>query len=285
MEALRVSYSSDLSSDSDDSPRASENTNCAQRPMSNPMEPINLPPPPSDLLQPQNSLDFTTFKGNRIRSFPHVQGNYALHIFIPVRIPFINRKQIASAIKTMSSLVPDLYVVDVDIGLNDLCKDNEQFEQLILEREFHISLGRPVPINVHQIDSIVTMLRQRLQFQRRYWMEFNKWDVFVNDELTRSFLSLEVTGNGLLEITRQISIVDDIYRLHGLPKFYKNPRPHISVVWALGDVSNLLKPGAEELNKFRNNAGPSGRHIFTCNFSGIECRIGKKLYTILKFAD
>lgn len=39
-----------------------------------------------------------------------------------------------------------------------------------------------------------------LTMDNRYWMEFNKWEVFVNDELTRSFLSLEVTGEGLLEV-------------------------------------------------------------------------------------
>lgn len=273
MEALRASYGSESESESDsgDSPLVTENTSGAPRPIPNRKESISLPPPPVDLLQPQKILDFTTYQGNRVRSFPHVQGNYALHIFIPVQIPSMTRKQLTSSLKLISSLVPELFVVDVDIELNDLCKNNDQFEQVILGREFHVSLGRPVPIKVHQIDSIVAMLRQRLQFHRRYWMEFNKWDVFVNDELTRSFLSLEVTGQGLLEITKQISIVDEIYRLHGLPEFYKDPRPHISVLWALGNASNLLKPLAEQLNKLKNS--PYGRHIFTCNFSGIECRI------------
>ncbi|KAH0466393.1 hypothetical protein IEQ34_006496 [Dendrobium chrysotoxum] len=283
MEALRACYGSE--SDSDDSRGSSENTSTAPRPTPKAKESIFLPAPPIDLLQPQNSLDFTSCQGNRVRNFPHIQGNYALHIFIPVRIPSMTWKQLTSSMKIISSLVSDLYVIDVDIALNELCKDDEKFEQLILGKEFHISLGRPVPIKVHQIDSIVAMLRQRLQFQRRYWMEFNKWEAFVNDELTRSFLSLEVTGGGLLEITRQICIVDEIYRLHGLPEFYKNPRPHISLVWALGDVSNLLKPAAEELNKLKNRASPSGRQIFTCKFSGIECRIGKKSYTICKLAD
>lgn len=69
--------------------------------------------------------------------------------------------------KIISSLVLDLYAIDIDISLNELCKDDEKFEQVMLGREFHISLGRPVPIKVHQIDSIVAMLRQRLQFQKR----------------------------------------------------------------------------------------------------------------------
>jgi hypothetical protein len=74
---------------------------------------------------------------------------------------------------------------------------------------------------VHQIESLVAMLRQKFRSQQRYWMDFNKWEHFVNDDCTRSFLSLEVTSTGLPEISKQITMVDDVYRLHGLPEFYK----------------------------------------------------------------
>ncbi|URE43925.1 CBS domain, partial [Musa troglodytarum] len=108
----------------------------------------------------------------------------------------------------------------------------------------------------------------------RYSVEFNKWNVFVNDEQTRSFLALEVLGGGLSEITKQIHIVDVIYRLHGLPEFYKNPRPHISLLWGLGDTSDRLKQGLEEIDRCNKNASPScGGHIFSCKTSGIECKI------------
>lgn len=32
-------------------------------------------------------------------------------------------------------------------------------------------------------------------------MEFNKWEVFVNDDQTRTFLSLEVIAGGLPEVS------------------------------------------------------------------------------------
>lgn len=241
-----------------------------------------LPPPPLHLLQPPTSLDFSatgTSQGIRIRSFPHVEGNYALHVFVPVHIPSATRKQLAIHVKRIASLVPDLYVVDVDVALSELCKDDQKLEQILLGREFHISLGRTVPIQVHQIDSIVAMLREKLQSQRGYWIEFNKWDVFVNDDLTRTFLSLEVTGGGLQQISRQIQIVDEVYRLHGLPEFYKNPRPHISLVWALGDISDTLKTAVSDLGRSQNRPQ---KHIFMCKFSGIECKIGKKSFNICR---
>lgn len=70
-------------------------------------------------------------------------------------------------LKKISSREPSLHAADVDVALNVLCKNDEKLEQIVLGREFHISLGRTVPIRVHQIDSMVSMLRQKLQTQQR----------------------------------------------------------------------------------------------------------------------
>lgn len=87
----------------------------------------------------------------------------------------------------------------------------------------------------------------------RYLIDFNKWEVFVNDDCTRSFLSLEITTSGLsevccttkvtlnvsfmhsqhlmlvialmlisfIQISKQIDAVNEVYKLHNLPEFYK----------------------------------------------------------------
>lgn len=90
--------------------------------------------------------------------------NYVL----PVCIPSAPRKEMALFLNRLSSLVPGLHAVDADVPLDVLCKDEHKLEQVALGREFHISLGRTVPIRVHQIDSLVAMLRQKLQTHRRY---------------------------------------------------------------------------------------------------------------------
>uniref|UniRef100_A0A6N2KXB4 U6 snRNA phosphodiesterase n=1 Tax=Salix viminalis TaxID=40686 RepID=A0A6N2KXB4_SALVM len=316
MEALRASYG-DASSDSD-SDFSSPSTKKSIPPVSNPKaETIALPPPPLALLTPSNPLgaldSILNGQSSRIRSFPHVQGNYALHVYIPVNIPPALKKEVVQFLNRISLLVPGLHVVDADVPLDILCKDDQKLEQVALGREFHISLGRTVPIRVHQIDSVVSMLRQKLQFQKgsvlislstsfcygvmqivlletvfcgsRYWIDFNKWEVFVNDDKTRTFLSLEVLTGGLAEITKQIQLVNDVYKLHNLPEFYKDPRPHISLAWALGDVSDELK--REVVNEMKRSGvrGSTSKRVFTCKFSGIECRIGKKTYKISKFPD
>nr|AFJ66178.1 hypothetical protein 11M19.24 [Arabidopsis halleri] len=220
MEALRASYG-DSSSDSDTddlSPAGSVTENSSEKSTARKQEKesISLPPPPLALL---DSI-VSTEPGVRVRNFPHVDGNYALHVYIPVSIPPLPKKEIVCFLKRVASVVPHLHLVEADVPLSILCKDDQKFERA-LGREFHISLGRSVPLRVHQINSVVSMLRQKLQFQKRYSIDFNKWQVFVNDDCTRSFLSLEITTSGLSEISKQIDAVNEVYKLHNLPEFYK----------------------------------------------------------------
>ncbi|KAI9099671.1 hypothetical protein K1719_024676 [Acacia pycnantha] len=276
MEALKACYA-DTTSDSD-SESASSNPTLDHSEGFTP-----LPPPPVSLLNPPKSLGSQEFlqtgQTSRFRSFPHVDGNYALHVYIPIYIPSPSKKELAAFLKKVSSHEPSLHAVDVDLPLNILCKNEEKLEQAVLGRKFHISLGRTVPIRVHQIDSMVSMLRQKLQTQQRYWIDFSKWEVFVNDERTRTFLSLEVVQGGLREstqctrlpldgITKQIEAVNGVYKLHNLPEFYKDPRPHISLAWALGDISHSLKKVVEEVIKTSAVENSVRKRAFTCKFKG-----------------
>lgn len=283
MEALRVSYDSDSDSDSD-------SNRTPPQPSSASTSLAPLPPPPISLLHPPNSLapldSLPTVQVSRVRTFPHVQGNYALHVYIPVHIPSATRKELASFLKKVTALVPTLHAVDVDVPLSGLLKDETLLEKVVLGREFHISLGRTVPLRVHQINSMVSMLRQKLQFQRRYLIDFNKWEIFVNDDSTRTFMSLEVVAGGLEQIRKQIDAVNEVYKLHNLPEFYKDPRPHISVAWAMGDIRDTLKRMVEEeMKKYKAGSSSQLKCIFTSKFSGILCKIGNKMHEICKFQE
>lgn len=70
-------------------------------------------------------------------------------------------------VKRVAAAVNELHLVDVDIPLSNLIKDEQKFDQVVLGREFHVSLGRTVPIRVHQRDSVIAMLRQKLQSHKR----------------------------------------------------------------------------------------------------------------------
>ncbi|CAK9309621.1 unnamed protein product [Citrullus colocynthis] len=130
MDALRASYggsSSDEEADTVSLSSASLSTlaltSTSTRQLSD--ETLNfspLPPPPLSLLHFPTSTSFLDDlpidQATRVRSFPHVQGNYALHLYIPVYVPTNARKEVALFLKKVSSLVPALHLVDIDIPLD-----------------------------------------------------------------------------------------------------------------------------------------------------------------------
>ncbi|TYG79734.1 hypothetical protein ES288_D02G160900v1, partial [Gossypium darwinii] len=139
-----VAYEDDDSSgsDSDHSPPLSLPAN--SKPQMEETLSSPLPPPPVSLLHPPNSVEsldyLQTGQPSRVRSFPHIEGNYALHIYIPVFIPSMSKKERGQFLKRISSLVTNLHVVDIDVPLNTLCKEEHKLKQVALGREFRISL-------------------------------------------------------------------------------------------------------------------------------------------------
>ncbi|RXI08649.1 hypothetical protein DVH24_022793 [Malus domestica] len=248
MEALIASYGNSSSASGSKSPVPPSDLNNSQNPApARPLPPLPLRESPNSSGNLQFPSTFSLFllsieiafcqpsvwssegfldlslsdRPSRVRNFPHVKGNYVVYVYIPVYIPPAPRKEMALFFNKLASLVPGLHAVDVNVPFDILRNDKHKLEQVALGRKLHISLGRTVQVQVHQIDSLVTMLRQKLQNQRRYWIDFSKWEVFVNDDRTRTFVSIEVTDAGLAEITKQIQAVNEVYKLHNLPEFYK----------------------------------------------------------------
>ncbi|KAJ7526606.1 hypothetical protein O6H91_16G014200 [Diphasiastrum complanatum] len=242
--------------------------------------PPRLPSPPKDLLK-GNDQSLQTH-GLRVRSFPHIDGNFALHVYIPVVLSSIARSKLAPILKKASNLVPQLQSLENDVPFNPAHKSGNECSSvdcIKLAKEYHISLSRTVPIRIYQIDSIVSMLRHKFYNQKRYSIEFGKWAVFVNDERTRSFLALEIVNGGFPEIQRQVCLVNDVYKLHDLPLYYKNARPHISVAWALGNGDGMRKV-AEELNKFSGVTENGLTVLCSFTFNKVLCKIGQQVYPI-----
>ncbi|KAI3997210.1 hypothetical protein MKX01_009054 [Papaver californicum] len=94
MEALIANYGDDSSSSSgpDISPPASPSSRHNLNSEESKSEPVHLPPPPLSVLNSPNPLDYMEIvQGNRIRNFPHIEGNYALHVLSQVFLFFIYR--------------------------------------------------------------------------------------------------------------------------------------------------------------------------------------------------
>ncbi|XP_075500728.1 uncharacterized protein LOC142539269 isoform X2 [Primulina tabacum] len=148
MEAMRASYGESFSGSDSESELAASPT----RPDPTQL-PVSLPPPPLSLLHPPNSLGTFDYlvqsdQPNPVRSFRHMEGNFALHVYIPdkvslvvlIIIPLTQRQETTLFLKRVARLVPEFHVVDVDIPSRNLIKDEQKFE-----RRFHFESIKEIP--------------------------------------------------------------------------------------------------------------------------------------------
>jgi len=192
----------------------------------------------------------------RIRSFPHKIGNYPTHIYIPVPDSHLIRECVQELFEKMKKQNEEIF------------KENEL--QCFENKDYHISLSKPIVLREPQIKSFVSSLTQKVEGKnfRTISVAFGHLEWFTNDEHTRSFLTLSVSiGKSL--ICEMISSVDKVLKEFGLPIYYKDPKPHISIGWMLGDILPRLKVKEEDLEE---------DDIIGFDIKNIECKIGQWIF-------
>ena len=200
----------------------------------------------------------------RNRSFPHVEGNFATHVYISLTIPRHSQKQIEALCNRVQMFHPSLNRIAAaerggEIGL-------------------HMSLSRTVPTRRGQHKTVLSGLRK--QFARS--MKTNplpgtlKLDarrpiVLVNDDLSRTFLAIKINDTDVMHerLTRCVSIVDKVFLQHGLKTYYGNPIHHLSIGWLLGDKQNRLNTSLEKWSN--HHAGAANIEV---QIQSMICRIG-----------
>jgi 2'-5' RNA ligase len=159
--------------------------------------------------------DNPSLHGGRLRSFDHVRGNWATYVY-----------------------------AEAD-GLGDRLQlvQSEACKKLALEPIVnpHLSLTRVVTVRHHWIDSFVAGLRESVTSMRPFRVDLGGFEVFVNEERTRTFLGLSATSDELPEVVARL---DSALEQFGLPAFYRPASFHISLAWCLGDKKAALEEAA-----------------------------------------
>eukprot|EP01112_Ceratiomyxa_fruticulosa_P011552 TRINITY_DN3141_c0_g2_i2.p1 TRINITY_DN3141_c0_g2~~TRINITY_DN3141_c0_g2_i2.p1 ORF type:complete len:329 (-),score=72.09 TRINITY_DN3141_c0_g2_i2:225-1211(-) len=148
----------------------------------------------------------------RIRQFPHVEGNYATFVYIPINLSSDTHNSLLTIHTKYPNLQPFLPTDDT-----------------------HISLSRTFPLLLHHIQPFVDSLSKTLKDVRQFDVEFTDYKCFTNDQRTRSFVSLGV-GTGSEFICKLIKRVDKIVAEFKGPVFYADPLPHMTFGWLIGDI-------------------------------------------------
>ncbi|RTG80496.1 uncharacterized protein DC041_0009053 [Schistosoma bovis] len=178
----------------------------------------------------------------RSRTFPHEPGSWATSVYIACSHL---HSRILEAIKDpvvqSNPVMGDCYTVDSP----------------------HISLSKTWPIYFHWIENLVCNLRSAVS-------SFGK-----------SFFTLVTSEESRIALISLLNYVDSCVTAFRGPKYYENPKFHMSFLWCNGDVRK--KYSTETLNSFlmdlRKAIFVESKQI-SHEVTDVVCKSGKKYYDI-----
>lgn len=91
----------------------------------------------------------------RIRSSPHVEGQYAAYVYVPLKLVTSGplHSLLHKVLKRAKELVPILHPIGISLDPTYGAMKTET------ERELHISLTRPIYLRAHQREEFKTTIR------------------------------------------------------------------------------------------------------------------------------
>ena len=205
----------------------------------------------------------------RVRAFPHVQGNFATHVYVPLAVTDWTeaRHELGDILAKLARAVPTLRPIGtINANLGEDCDSAfDAIASLVPDGDLHVSLSHTFPIRAARKDGLLTALRRGLARDLA-----TGWDalvgpnleVFVNDARTTTFLALRVgtaspidpspgtspgTANARSPWKGAYSAVNGVMRERGYPQFYEDPKPHASFAWTPGDREAELREAIEGL--------------------------------------
>ncbi|VVC24277.1 U6 snRNA phosphodiesterase Usb1 [Cinara cedri] len=159
---------------------------------------------------PKPNNDPASHQG-RERLFEHERGNWATYVYIPC---------------------PEMELVEI-------IQENLTEYGLEIIKNPHISLTRTVVLQYHWIQRFINDIKSKLMPILRFTVRLGNLEVFCNDNHTRTFIGFNAQPLDIL--CQCVAQLDSVLSDYNLPKYYENPKFHLSIAWCLGDQSNHLK--------------------------------------------
>lgn len=100
---------------------------------------------------------------------------------------------------------------------------------------YHLSLSHAAPTTALQHQTLIPALQRTLAGHKPFTLTLDTLDVLLNEDRSRTFIALASTPRADAALTRLVRKVDKAVQRHGLPRYFDAPRPHVSLLWAVGD--------------------------------------------------
>ena len=294
MDALLAAYDSNDDDDDDErnGGRGGDGGDEEEAPRGSPARPATAKRARED--GPDDVDAGATDGSGRVRAFPHVDGNFATHVYVPLALSRSAqwsraRAELGNVLARIAARVPGLRPIGDYGKIGDAATAVSSF--VIPDGDLHVSLSHTFPIRAARRDGLFAALRRALSASlTRAWVARvgPNLDVLVNANRTTTFLAMRVadaelspgTGAGDGDVGGSFagaySAVDAVLTRGGYPRFHDDPKPHASVAFAPGDVEaelveairELCFDGAKEENAW--NAAVSG---ITTRCSRVVCKV------------
>ncbi|KAI9227229.1 MAG: hypothetical protein DHS80DRAFT_31949 [Piptocephalis tieghemiana] len=203
----------------------------------------------------------------RVRSFPHIKGNWAIHIHIPVQ----------PSEDMLSVEQPLLEHIEKISGTTHPTLHSSP------SSERSISLARIFTLQIHQIDPFLRQLRQLLQDVEPCSVAFDADPcILANDTNTRFFLCHRIR-HGAHQLSKMVQQVDEAVKIFGHEPYYTPPIFHSSFAWSLDPIPNDAIHQAQRLLTSDQEDVMScyAQQTHLCSQIRVRCGGGKRVYTIL----
>ncbi|XP_070616732.1 U6 snRNA phosphodiesterase 1 isoform X1 [Erythrolamprus reginae] len=224
------------------------------------MPPLPLPDSVRRMFRDQEEkervVDDCSKHEGRLRTFPHEQGNWATHVYMPYKAgeDFLDLLQLL--------LICGRTYVPLLTG----------------QEEFHISLSQGVVLRHHWIHSFVQSLKERLASCHRFVFRADQVKVYTNETKTRTFVGLEVSS-GHSQMLELVSEVNEVTHEFNLQPFYKDPSFHMSLAWCVGDMSEAL--GGQCIQEMQEivDGFEDSTHFLRILGTEVRCKSGNKVFS------
>ncbi|XP_059054114.1 U6 snRNA phosphodiesterase 1 [Achroia grisella] len=199
----------------------------------------------------ENYTDNCDLHAGRLRSFPHVRGNWSSFVYIQYT-------EDEDFLKLFKKLQAKVFEID---GSCYKCDD------------FHISLSKTVVLQYHLITSFSTTLQKILSDFESFKLSYDSVKIYCNEENTRTFVALEVDHFSKKYLMHMTDKIDNVLKEYNLPTFYENPSFHMSILWLNGNKKAQLINILDNLNDILLN-----KNLKTIHINKVNCKVGNKYF-------
>ncbi|KAI9436642.1 hypothetical protein H4582DRAFT_1816510 [Lactarius indigo] len=196
-----------------------------------------IPPPPpvkkrrlpalASHLMPVVPLDDPSKHQGRTRATPHVEGQWAAHVYVSLVLCGALRGIVERAVSIAKQEVAGVRLLGgADSDTNP--------DSVAAVRELHVSLTRPFFLRAHQKEEMKRAVRDAAKAHPPFTASFAAFSNLTNDEHTRTFLCMEV-GAGHSELRALSDTLTPTLLSFHQKEYYEQPRFHASFAWVLLD--------------------------------------------------